>query len=95
MGLGAIVAEMREVTEDVFLMAARELAGLVSADRLRAGALYPPIAELRMVTRAIAIAVVRRARDSGEGRAYRDEEIEPAVDRAMWWPAYLPFEPAD
>ena len=22
---------------------------------------------------------------------YRDEAIEPAVDRAMWWPDYVPF----
>ena len=94
-GLGAIVAETREVTDDMFLVAAHELAGLVSADRLQDGALYPPIAGLRAVARAIAVAVVREARDSGRGRAYSDEEIEAAVDRAMWWPDYVPFEPGD
>jgi malate dehydrogenase (oxaloacetate-decarboxylating) len=92
-GLGTIVAEMPEVDDDVFLVAARELARLVSPDRLRAGALYPPIAQLRAVARAIAIAVVRHARTRG-GRSFADEEIEPAVDRAMWSPAYLPYEPA-
>ena len=95
MGLGAIVAETREVTDDMFLVAAHELAGLVLADRLRMGALYPPIAGLRAVARAIAVAVVREARESGHGRAYPDEEIELAVDRAMWWPEYVPFEPGD
>jgi malic enzyme len=95
MGLGAIVAETREVTDDLFLVAARELASLVSADRLRTGALYPPIAGLRAVARAIAVAVVREARDSGDGRALSDEEIELAVDRAMWWPDYVPFAPGD
>jgi malic enzyme len=94
-GLGAIVAEVREVSDDVFLVAAHELARLVSTDRLRAGGLYPPIAELRSVARAIAIAVVRHARDSGEGRMFADEDVEPAVDRAMWRPAYVPFDPAD
>jgi malate dehydrogenase (oxaloacetate-decarboxylating) len=93
-GLGAIVSGMREVDDDVFLIAARELARLVSADRLRAGGLYPRIAQLRTVARAIAAAVVRHGRDTGQGRRYADEEIEPAVDRAMWWPAYLPLEPA-
>jgi len=94
-GLGAIVAETREITDDLFLVAAHELAGHVSDERLRTGALYPPIAGLRGVARAIAVAVVRKARDSGHGRAWSDEEIGSAVDRAMWWPEYLPFEPGD
>jgi malate dehydrogenase (oxaloacetate-decarboxylating) len=90
-GLGAIVAEAREITDEMFLVAARELAGLVSPDRVRSGALFPPIADLRAVARAIAIAVVREARDSGHGRGYRDDEIAPAVDGAMWWPEYVPL----
>jgi malate dehydrogenase (oxaloacetate-decarboxylating) len=96
MGLGAIVAETREVTDDMFLVAAHELSRIVSSgDRFRMGALYPPIASLRAVARAIAIAVVREARDSGHGRAYSDADIEAAVDRAIWWPDYIPFEPGD
>jgi malic enzyme len=92
-GLGAIVAEAREVTDDAFLVAARELAALVSGGRLALGAIYPPVGDLRRIARAIAVAVVRRLRDSGYGRQYRDEEIEPAVDEAMWWPAYPRFIP--
>lgn len=38
-------------------------------------------------------AVVRHLRDSGYGLQYRDDEIEPAVDRAEWWPEYLPVVP--
>ena len=91
-GLAAIVAEAREVTDDSFLVAAHELAGLVSTERLAVGAIYPPVGELRAIARAIAIAVVRHFRDTGYGRQYRDDEIEPAVDRAMWWPEYRPFD---
>ena len=92
-GLGAIVAEARQLTDDDFLLAAQVLASLVSEERLLAGAVYPPIGELRRVARAVAVAIVRHARDRGYGRRYRDEEVEPAVDRAMWWPEYLPFVP--
>ncbi len=92
-GLGAIVAQAREVTDEAFLVAARELASLVSAERLAVGALYPPIGDLRRIARTIAIAVVRHLRDSGYGRQYRDEEIEPAVDGAMWWPEYVSITP--
>jgi malic enzyme len=92
-GLGAIVAETREITDEMFLVAAHELAGLVSADRLRTGALYPPIAALRAVARSIAVAVAREARDCGHGRDRSDLEIEAAVDAVMWWPDYVPLEP--
>jgi malic enzyme len=93
-GLAAIVAEAREITDEAFLVAARQMAASVSAERLAAGVIYPPIRDLRAVARRIAIAVVRELRDGGYGRQYRDEEIEPAVDRAMWRPDYVPFVPA-
>ena len=93
MGLGAIVAQTREITDDMFLVAAHQLADLVSAERLRTGALYPPVTRLRAVARAIAIAVARKARDDGRGLALSDPEIDAAVDRTMWWPDYVPFEP--
>lgn len=88
-GLGAIVAEAREVTADTFLAAAHALAGLVAPHRLASGALYPAIGELRRAARTVAVAVVRELRDSGYGRHYHDEEIAPAVDAAMWQPDYL------
>jgi malic enzyme len=93
-GLGAIVAEARELTDEAFLVAAHRLAEMVDDERRAAGALYPPIPELRMAARAIAIALVRHFRDTGYGRQYADDEIDVVVDRAMWWPDYLPFEPA-
>jgi malic enzyme len=92
-GLGALVAEAREVTDQAFMTAAQELAASVSLERLSVGGIYPPISELRSIARRIAIAVVRKLRDTGYGRQFRDEDIEPAVDAAMWTPAYLPYRP--
>ena len=34
------------------------------------------------------------ARKAGYGRQLGEDEIEMAVDRAMWWPDYLRYEPA-
>jgi malic enzyme len=87
-GLGALVARAREVTDGAFMVAAHTLADSVDQSRFDAGALYPPIADLRRAARSVAIAVVRELRDSGYGRQMSDEEIEPAVDAAMWEPDY-------
>ena len=94
MGLGAIVAEAREITDEMFLLAAETLAEMVSDERLAAGALYPAVSQLREVSRQIAARVVCQSRDCGVGRLYRDDEVLDAVDSAIWSPAYLPYRPA-
>ena len=88
-GLAAIAARVREVTDRMFLTAATTLSGLVSAERLANGALYPQIADLRQISQAIAVAVAREARDSGLARLPAEEDIEAAVSAAMWAPAYV------
>ena len=60
----------------------------MDGDRLANGALYPSQSDLRSVSRAIAIRVVREARDLGIGRHLDDAEIEAAVDAEIWEPAY-------
>jgi len=92
-GLGAIVAEVLEVSDELFLVAADTLSDAVTASRLRQGGLYPSQSELRAVSKQIAIRVVRAARDGGIGRALRDEQIEDTVDAAMWFPTYAAYHP--
>jgi len=92
-GLGAIVAEAREINDDMFLAAAEALADYVQPERLEVGALYPTQQELRQASRTIAELIVREARDRGVGRAYRDEDILDAVDAFMWSPDYVPYRP--
>lgn len=92
-GLGAIVSRAREVSDKMFLVAARELAAAVDADRLQQGALYPPVQDLRTVSRRIAIAVARQARDDGLAWIISDEDIEQQVDATMWEPMYRPWSP--
>jgi len=87
-GLGTIVSCAHEVTDRMFQVAATTLAGLLSPDRMAIGAMYPALSDLRTVSRAIAIAVARTARDEGIGRMADDEQIEAAVDDAIWNPDY-------
>jgi malic enzyme len=85
-GLGAIVAEASTVTDQMFLLAAHELAAAVTDARLATGALYPPVTALRDVSRSIAIAVAREAGTL--------DDPGSAVEAAMWWPEYVPYLPA-
>jgi malic enzyme len=88
MGLGCILSGVREVTDSLFFHAAKTLAEAVSETRLADGVIYPDPSHLREVSRRIASAVVRQARDENLGRPFRDEPIEAAVDEAMWYPDY-------
>ncbi|HSB61940.1 MAG TPA: malic enzyme-like NAD(P)-binding protein, partial [Vicinamibacteria bacterium] len=91
-GLGVVASRARHVTDEMFLAAARTLAGEVSEADLAAGALYPPVRHLRRVTARVAEAVVREARDRGLGRPLTDAEIPGAVAGAMWEPVYPGLE---
>ena len=51
-GLGAILSEIQQIDEAVFLVAARTSADCVSDERLKQGALFPDTSELRSVSRA-------------------------------------------
>jgi malic enzyme len=96
LGLGAIAAEAGTITDTMLLLAARTLAGAVTAERLATGAIYPAIADLRAVTRAIALAVATEAVGSGVAAvpAADAQDLERVIDGAMWWPAYVPYVPA-
>lgn len=91
-GLGCILSEVHEVTDSMFLVAARAVAERVSDERLATGAVYPDQSELRDVSRAIAATVMREARRQNLGRLIPDESIDEMVADAMWYPEYRPYE---
>ncbi|MEZ5417181.1 MAG: NAD-dependent malic enzyme [Vicinamibacterales bacterium] len=93
-GMGAILSGIREVDDAVFLVAARTLAGCVSEERLAQGALVPDASELRAVSARVAAAVLRHASAHGTGHRFADDEVEPVVAAASWYPEYVPIVPA-
>jgi malic enzyme len=92
MGLGCILSGVPEVTDRLFLVAARRLAACVTRDRLDAGALYPSQADLRSVSAHVAAAVVEEVQRQQPGRAEEADTIEHAVREAMWYPEYTAYD---
>jgi malic enzyme len=94
LGMGAILSEIAEIDEALFLVAARVVAGSVSEERLGQGALLPDVSDLRGVSAAVAAGVLRHASQRELGRHFADSEIERSVAAASWYPAYVPVVPA-
>ena len=91
-GLGCLVAEVTEVTDSMFTIAAEVVANAVDKAELEAGTLFPRLTELRSITHGIASAVVREANRLGLGRPIPEDEVEQAVSAMMWDPDYPSIE---
>jgi malate dehydrogenase (oxaloacetate-decarboxylating) len=89
MGLGVITVKAREVTDGMFLSAARALADETGPDLVARGQIYPNIANVRDVSRAVAVAVANTAIE--EGVADHVEDLETMIDDEMWTAEYLPY----
>jgi malate dehydrogenase (oxaloacetate-decarboxylating) len=89
MGLGVITVKAREVTDGMFLAAARALADKTDPELVLLGQIFPNIDDVRDVSRSVAMAVARAAID--EGVADRMDDLEEAIDSEMWTAEYLPY----
>lgn len=88
-GLGAVVCNSKIITDDMFLLAARNLADQVSDTDLDAGAVYPPLTDIRNISRKIAKVVVEYAYDHNLARLMpRPDSIEKLITDYMYDPTY-------
>lgn len=87
-GLGAIACHALTISDEMFLEAARVLAEKVSNEDLVAGAVYPPLTDIREVSLAIAVAVARMAWQQGLAQADKPNDIEQMIAAQMYDPNY-------
>ncbi len=88
MGLGILAVAAREVTDGMFLAAAKALAEATPDEFVAAGQIYPDIASVREVSRVVAQAVGAQAIE--EGVAEPVEDLDAAIESEMWYPEYIP-----
>lgn len=63
--LGVIATKMLHIHEDVFLIAARELAANLKLGDIEAGSLYPPLHTIPEISLKIAISITKYAYSKG------------------------------
>ncbi len=90
-GLGALASEAREVTDAMFLAAARTLADLVEPDDLALGRVYPALTKIRDVSLRIAAAVAAEAYESGLAQATRPDDLVSDIRARMFDPVYREY----
>jgi malate dehydrogenase (oxaloacetate-decarboxylating) len=90
-GLGAVAAKARSVSDAMFLAAARTIADLSPARTDRAANLLPPLIDLRKISFHVAVAVAKKAAAEGLAAPLSDDEIAAAVLSKMWRPVYASY----
>lgn len=93
-GLGVIASGSKKVSDKMFLTAAQKLSEYSPMATDPKKALFPPLTELREVTREIAIAVALAAQEEGLADKIPLEELEKRVDANKWLPEYKTYTPA-
>jgi malate dehydrogenase (oxaloacetate-decarboxylating) len=90
-GLGAIVADARRISDRMFLAAARTVAEFSPAKHDPAANLLPPLVEIRKLSFDVARAVAKQAQTEGLADLSSDEALAEAVRDKMWEPRYARY----
>lgn len=85
-GLGAVTCRARTLPDELFLEAARALAKLVAQRDIDRGALYPPLANIRKISLAIAAAMVDKAHALKLARSRRPKDVRRDIEKGMYQP---------
>jgi malate dehydrogenase (oxaloacetate-decarboxylating) len=87
-GLGVLAARAGRVTDAMFAAAARALSDCSPARSDPAASLYPPVGDIRVVSKHVALAVAAEAQRTGQAEPTSPEELERRVTALIWVPRY-------
>ncbi len=90
-GLGVIACEARHVTDQMFLTAAKSLAGQVLPSDLEQGRIYPALKRIQEVSVVIATAVAEVAYKDGLAHKKRPADLPAYIKSQMYKPTYQSY----
>ena len=92
-GLGTIISGAHQVTDSMFLAAARALSacaqGSAPGNGSTVGSLYPPVDTVREVSRGVALAVAVEAGRAGVAEPRTADDLARRIDARVWQPHYV------
>jgi malate dehydrogenase (oxaloacetate-decarboxylating) len=91
MGTAILATNTRRVTDEMFMAAAIALKECSPATKDPHAPLLPSLADIRQVSRHIALAVAREAQQQGVAQSTSPEQLEQLIDDTMWMPQYSPY----
>jgi malate dehydrogenase (oxaloacetate-decarboxylating) len=92
LGLGTNVARASIITDGMFAAAAEAVAGMIDVSKPGAP-LLPQIEDLRTISEIVAVEVAKAAVADGVARI-KNDDINQAIQNAMWSPVYRPIKAA-
>ena len=87
-GLGAILAQCKEIGQDVFLSASHTCADMVTEQDLAQGSLYPSLTRVREISHAVAVNIIKLALKNGTAQIQEPADISKFVWDHMYHPEY-------
>ncbi len=94
LGLGATLCGAKRVSDKMLYVAAEALAKFVSDDDLEVGKVFPPLSQIRDVSRRVAIAVIEQAMEEGQAAKMVGKnvvDLDAYVHKKMYDPIYVPL----
>lgn len=93
-GLGALAAEAKSITDEMFTAAACRLADMMPSDARESRCVFPRIAELNKVSEQVALAVYNMAQKQGVACVSKDLDPIEVIRSRVWKPRYFPYRPS-
>jgi malate dehydrogenase (oxaloacetate-decarboxylating) len=90
-GLGAIAAKARRISDGMFLAAARTIAEMSPAKHDPQANLLPPLVRSRELSFHVAMAVAKQALADGLAAVVSDQALSAAIKAKMWEPVYADY----
>jgi malate dehydrogenase (oxaloacetate-decarboxylating)(NADP+) len=88
LGLGAILSNAKEISEDMVYAASETLAQCVTSEDLDQGMIYPSLDKIREVSLRIAVNVIKVASKNGHGKMPDTTDLSSYVKEHMYDPFY-------